>query len=92
MIDDQSLIRAARKRILRELAGQHENAGSAGSPKYAGGGLMEKMNGGQSDNDDLFSYLVDIEKNDKRDPETGKTIGWTKKVHRHREPRGGEGK
>lgn len=92
MIDDQSLIRAARKRILRELAGQHENAGSQGSPKYASGGLMEHMNGGKDDSSDLMDYLVEIEKNDIPNPDGGKPVGWTKKVHRYASPKGKAGK
>lgn len=95
MIDDASLIRAARKRILRELAAQASPAAANTINNYAGGGshgLMEKMNGGGDDDASLHDYLVDIEKRDIPGEEGGKPIGWTKKVHRHREAKGGGGK
>ena len=96
MIDDNALIRAARKRILRELAAQSDGGHSNTINNYAGGGghhgLMEAMNGGGSDDPSLHDYLVDIEKRDIPGEEGGKPIGWTNKVHRHREEKGGGGK
>ncbi len=87
MIDDNALIRAARKRILRELAGQQ---GSQGSDTHhaAAGGIMDRMGGAPSGDNDLFEYLVDISKKDEIDPTTGKSVGWTKHVKRSRIPKG----
>lgn len=92
--DDNALIRAARRRIVRELDAQQQaaQAGQVTNNNYGGGGgheppgLMERMNGAQSDDPGLYDYLVDIEKRDLPEMnEKGKPIGWTKKVHRHRE-------
>ncbi len=85
---DQALIKAARKRIMRELEAQHaasvvnnitQNASGGGR-----GGLMESMNGGGGEDPGLYDYLVDIEKKDIPGENGGKPMGWTKKVHRYR--------
>ncbi len=90
MLDDAALIRAARKRILRELEISGGGAGGGGGAAvtnnvYGGGGLMERMNGAPSNDADLKDYMVDIERRDlpELNPLTGKPMGWTKKVHRH---------
>lgn len=88
-LDDSALIQAARKRILAEL----ETKGGAAAPSFTnnvyggGGGLMERMNGAQAEDPDLYDYLVDIERRDlpEINEATGKPAGWTKKVHRHRQ-------
>lgn len=90
-VSDNALIRAARKRILAELeakqAAQQSVINNYGGGGQVGGGLMERMNGAQGEDPGLYDYLVDIERRDlpEKDPDTGKPIGWTKKVHRHRE-------
>ncbi len=95
-IDDAALIRAARQRILAELGRKGASAGQSqriinnvyggaggGGGGSSGGGLMERLGGSPSGSseEDPFDYLVDIER--KNTPE-----GWTKKVHRYREPKG----
>ncbi len=99
VIDDGALIQAVRKRLLRELGSQHaasqvhNTINNNQSGGHGGGGLMEAMNGGQpGGSDDPFEYLVDIEKHDIPGEDGGKPVGWTKKVHRHREKKGGLGK
>lgn len=94
-LDDAALIQAARKRILRELeaqqAAQQSVVNNYGGGGGSGGGLVESMHGGGAEDPGLYDYLVDIEKHDQRD-ENGKSIGWTKKVHRHRDRKGMPGK
>lgn len=34
--------------------------------------------------EDPYSYFVDIQRRDLKDPETGKSIGWDKSVHRYK--------
>ncbi len=95
-IDDNALVQAVRKRLLRELEAKqqmaeihntinnHQEGGGAGH-----GGLAAAMNGGPAREDpDLMNYLIDIQKTDDINPETGKTMGWKKTVRRHVEPRG----
>ncbi len=95
-IDDNALVQAVRKRLLRELEAQQEARisntinNNQGGGSHGGGGLMEAMNGGGPE--DPYEYLVDIEKRDIPGEEGGKPLGWTKKVHRHREKKGGLGK
>lgn len=93
---DAALIKAARKRLLRELSMHgaasssntiNNNIGSGGSDV---GGLMGLLGrgGGQepgAGESDPFDYLVDIER--KNTPE-----GWTKTVRRHRTPKDHEKK
>ncbi len=101
ILDDKALVQAARKRILRELEAQHmasqihntinNSQGDRGGG--GGGGLMEAMNGGGKEDPELYDYLVDIEKRDIPGEEEGsKPVGWTKKVHRHRDLKGRSGK
>jgi len=52
-----------------------------------GGGVMSQMGNKSSDDEDPFDYLVDISRTDRKDKK-GKTIGWDKKVHRYRAPKG----
>lgn len=94
MIDDNALVQAVRKRLLRELEAQqaHQISNTINNNQSSGGhggGLMEAMNGGQpGGSDDPFDYLVDIEKRDIPGEEGSKPVGWTKKVHRHRTKKG----
>lgn len=88
-LDDAALIKAARKRILRELEMQSGGMGGGAAVTNnvygGGGGLMERMNGAPSDDGDLRDYMVDIERRDlpELNPLTKKPVGWTKKVRRH---------
>lgn len=88
-VDDQALIKAARKRILAELEAKQAVSGgnTVNNNNYAGGGgLMERMNGGGAGDDgDLRDYLVDITREDLPglNELTGKPPGWKKTVHRY---------
>ncbi len=89
-LDDQALIKAARKRILAELEAKQSVGGgnTVNNNNYAGGGggLMERMNGGGGgDEGDLRDYLVDITREDLPglNELTGKPPGWKKTVHRY---------
>ncbi len=92
-ISDDVLLEAVRKRILKQLE-KEEGSANVTNNMYAGGmdnashtgGVMSQLGSGQGE--DPFDYLVDIERDDKRDPETGKVMGWKKKVHRYRVPKG----
>lgn len=85
-LNDRALIRAARERILREFARDNGVQEAKHGSSYQGhGGIMEGMSAGD---EDPFEYLVDIEKRDIPGDE-GKPVGWTKRVHRHREKKGG---
>ncbi len=90
-LDDAALIKAARKRILRQLDAEQTGGGAnsvINNYGGGGGGLMERMNGGgEAEDPGLYDYLVDIERRDlpEINPDTKKPVGWTKKVHRHRE-------
>lgn len=94
-LNDAALIRAARKRLLREIEGQA--AKEAASQKiinnvYGGGGVMDRLGGGgppppaSADGEDPYDYFVDITRKDldELNPHTGKPAGWEKKVHRYR--------
>lgn len=90
--DDAALIRAARKRIMRELEAQQAGGGSPITNNvFSGGGggiapgLMERMNGAEAEDPSLRDYLVDITREDLPDinPATGKPVGWKKSVHRY---------
>jgi len=92
--DDAALIRAARERVLSELAGRESRRTQAQriiNNIYGGGGVADGLSpgaagasGGGAAPDDL-DYLVDIERKDLPDinPATGKPMGWSKKVHRY---------
>lgn len=91
VVDDDTLVQAVRKRLLREIGSQHEahSISNVINNHGGGGGLMEAMNSGSGgENPDLMNYLIDIEKKDDINPETGKAMGWKKTVRRHVEPRG----
>lgn len=92
-LSDEALIKAARKRILRELEAQ-QAAGVINNVYGGSQGLTERMNGAPADDQSLRDFFVDIERRDlpERDPETGKPIGWTKKVKRYSAERGQVGK
>ena len=92
---DGVLLEALRQRMKRQLEKEDDKAMSNIINNYAGGGsnsapsgsgVMSQL-GGVSD-DDAYDYYVNIDKNDKRDKKTGKTIGWTKKVTRSRLEKG----
>lgn len=86
---------ALRARLLAEIGQSHPSSISNNNYNYAGGaqaspsvgGVMEHM--GKED-PELYDYMVDISRTDKKDPE-GKTVGWDKKVHRYRQEKGGSG-
>lgn len=86
-----TLENAIRKRILEEISARRDaaqiinnfqNQAPLASESRAPNSLQEAMF-----DPGAFDYLVDIEKTDEIDPETGKSVGWKKKVHRYRKPR-----
>lgn len=87
-INDESLLRAIRKRLLDEISSGRSaerivNNVYGSSPT----GLVDRLNEsymGQS-GEDPYEYFVDIDREDKIDPETGEKIGWAKKVRRYRD-------
>lgn len=93
-ISDQELIRAVRKRLLADIENRKE-AERIVNNIYGGpvgsGGVMDRLAhqpemGGEGGGGDDFDYFVDIVRRDLPElhPETGKPIGWEKKVHRFR--------
>jgi len=86
---DAAIIRAARKRLLEQIAAKAEGApsfvnnvyGGGGAP-HMGGGVMDQMGskGVSGADEDPFDYLVDITRTDT-------PTGWEKRVHRYREPK-----
>lgn len=101
VIDDDRLVQAVRQRLLRDLQAKNEahqvsnvinNNQYGGHGAGGGGGLMGAMNGAPPPEDpSLFDYLVDIEKRDIPGEGGGKPVGWTKRVHRHRDEKGKTG-
>lgn len=96
-VSDAALIRAARKRILGQLAGEKAAKQAAIVNNVyggGGGGVMDQMAGRGAaspspDGDDPYSYYVDITRKDLPDvnPHTGKPAGWEKSVHRYKQKR-----
>lgn len=97
---DAAIIRAARKRLLEQIAAKAEAAspsfvnnvyGGGGAP-HMGGGVMDKLGSSapSGDGEDPYSYYVDIMREDLPDvhPVTGKPIGWKKSVHRYKAKKG----
>jgi hypothetical protein len=85
---DAAMIRAARKRLLEQIAKAEGSPslvnnvyGGGGSP-HMGGGVMDQLGskGVSGADEDPFDYLVDITRKNTPD-------GWEKKVHRYREPK-----
>ena len=88
--DDQAIIAAVRRRLLQEIENKGQTSsiinnvyGTGRDPEAGAGDVRGMMLGGE----DPFDYMVDIERRDLPDinPETGKPMGWTKKVRRYRE-------
>ncbi len=82
----------AMARIVNNVYG---GSGGAGFGGHSGGGVMDRLGGGNGggdapDGEDPFDYLVNITRKDLPDinPATGKPEGWSKTVHRYREPKG----
>lgn len=77
-----------RERLLHAMEAEKASAivNNVTQNAHGGGGLMEHM-GSPEDAD----YAVDIERRDlpEINPETGRPMGWTKKVTRTRVPKGG---
>jgi hypothetical protein len=93
---DAAIIRAARKRLLEQIAAKAEAAspsfvnnvyGGGGAP-HMGGGVMDRMGSSASlsPEDDPYDYMVNILREDLPDvnPATGKPKGWSKTVTRSR--------
>lgn len=81
---DEILLRALRKRILKDMQKGEGQGSSIVNNLYGGGSSHES--GGPIGKDVLdpgaFDYYVDIAK------EADKDGNWKKKVHRYREPKG----
>lgn len=89
-INDAMLVQAMRRRLMDEISERGGRASSVVNNNVYGGGLRDggmgagPMDDGGSDRD----YFVDILKEDlETDPETGKSKGWRKKVHRFSTPK-----
>lgn len=78
-----------RRRLLDEI--KHKSSGDSerivnnvyGSSPGSGGGIFEGLRG-TTEHDDPNDYMVDIDREDKLDPE-GHKIGWTKRVRRYKD-------
>jgi hypothetical protein len=99
MITDAVLLEAVRKRILDQIANQQQGnpiynmIGTQDLPATRGVGdaisrLQAPAAGGGDVSPDDFDYMVDIMRQNLPEDETGKSPGWTKKVHRYRTPKG----
>lgn len=89
-LSDQALVRAARKRLLAEIERKEAQSAIVNNVYGSGGGVSERL--GINDlappaagEDDPYGYYVDIIRRDlaDKDPDTGKPVGWEKKVHRY---------
>lgn len=83
---EQQMAARIRRRMLEAMAERASGAPPAAAGGAGPGGVMGALGGDPEDAD----YMVDIERRDLPDinPETGKPVGWTKKVSRKRIPRG----
>lgn len=92
-ITDQALLAAVRKRLMDEIAGGRSSEAERIVNNVYGampaGGLTERLYQGEMGGEDPYEYLVDIDREDVRDPETGEKTGWKKRVRRYRERLGG---
>ena len=89
-LDDAALIAALRRRMLDELERRDDIKPIVNNIYGHGvGGLMGEAYQGDPENRDDYDYFVDIMRKDleDKDPETGKPLGWEKKVHRYRSPK-----
>ena len=96
-ITDEAIMDAIREQMLARIKSQNDartvNYMLGGGQSGAKGGVFETLGAPSAspvtpDEDPDLDYFVDILKNDNIDPETGKSIGWKKKVHRYASPRG----
>lgn len=92
-VDDARLVAAMRQRILDEINRRQEAhtlvnniyGNNAGGPGESSHGVADQL-GHSTSEQDPYDYFVDITKEDMPvDPKTGKSPGWKKGVHRHRE-------
>jgi hypothetical protein len=90
-VNDDVLLAAIRKRLLREIEDERRASDAAqivnnvyGGPMEARGGIHEELA------PDDMEYYVDITRKDlpETNPETGKPVGWEKKVRRWRQKAG----
>jgi len=88
---NNTLEEAIKKRILEEIGqrsqGQTINNFQGGAPLASESRAPNSLQEAMFD-PGAFDYMVDIEKTDQIDEKTGKPIGWNKKVHRYRQPKG----
>lgn len=98
-IGDDALLAAIRKRLLDEISGgRRSDAERIVNNVYGSmpsGGITERLYQGDiasGGDEDPYQYMVDIDREDTIDPETGKKTGWKKRVRRYRDsiPRDGE--
>ena len=96
-ITDAVLLEAMRGRILDEIKRNQQanvinnmiGGGHEGVPAVRGvGAEMARATGGQDEvSPDDFDYMVDIMRENLPADESGKSPGWSKKVHRYRTPK-----
>lgn len=92
-VNDKALVAAMRKRLLDEISSKRSDSSQIVNNVYGSdggmgaGGLRERLAAQDSEGEDPYEYMVDIDREDKLGPDGEKT-GWTKKVHRYKVPTG----
>jgi hypothetical protein len=85
---DEAMLQAIRRRLMDEISRTSGSSERIVNNVYGGSpfGLVERLGqeGPEPGAPDPYEYMVDIDREDVKDPETGEKVGWKKKVRRYR--------